>query len=69
MSNSSPLALCKVIRLTMSPLTVGGVVHDQADMFEKPGQVLELGHRDDQFLEVFEPPRRVGRLVGLHIPV
>src|SRR5207302_10633973 len=33
---------------------VGGVVHDQADMFEKPAKVLELGHRDDQLLEVFQ---------------
>ena len=39
---------------------VGGVVHDQADMFEKPGEVLELGHRDNQLLQVFEAARRVG---------
>jgi hypothetical protein len=29
---------------------LGGVVHDQADMFEKAAEVFELGHRHDQLL-------------------
>ena len=34
-------------------------------MFQEPLQVLELLQRLDQFLEVFQPPRRLGRLVVL----
>ena len=34
-------------------------------MLEEAGEVLELGHRDDQLLQVFEPARRIGRAVGL----
>ena len=40
-------------------------VHDQGDMLEEAGHRLELLHRADQLLEVFEPPGRVGRAVGL----
>lgn len=34
-------------------------------MFEEALQILELFQRLDQFLEVFQPPRRLGRLVLL----
>jgi hypothetical protein len=49
----------------LGPGLVSVVVHDQTDMFQEPLQVLELLQRLDQFLQVFQPPRRVGRLVGL----
>jgi hypothetical protein len=41
------------------------VVHDQRDMFEEPLQVLEGFQRADEFLEVVQPARRLGRLVVL----
>ena len=44
---------------------VAFIVHDETDMFEKPLQVLEALQRLDQFLEVLEPSRRLGRFVVL----
>ena len=41
------------------------IVHDEADMFEEPLQVLKLLKRFHEFLEVFQPPRRLGRFVVL----
>ncbi len=40
-----------------------GIFHHQRDMLEESGKVLELVHRDDQFLEVLQTPGRLGRLV------
>ena len=39
----------------------GGIVifHDQADVLQEAGQVVEILQREDHFLEVVEPPRRV----------
>jgi len=43
---------------------VGGAVldrvHHQTDVFQEPGQAVELLHRGDQFLEVLQPALRVG---------
>ena len=50
---------------TLSSPVVRLVVHDERDVFEEALQVLELLERLDQFLEVLEPPRRLGRLVVL----
>ena len=44
---------------------LGVIFHDQRDMLQKALQRLKLLQRLDQFLEVFEPPRRFRRLVGL----
>ena len=40
-------------------------VHHQRDMFEETLQVLEILHRADQFFQVFQPARGVGRTVLL----
>ena len=40
-------------------------VHDKGHVFQEALKVLELLQRLDQFLEVVEPPRRIGRLVVL----
>ena len=44
---------------------LGGVLHHQADVIEKAREAIELGHRGNQFFEVFEPARRVGRFIRL----
>ena len=44
---------------------LGLVIHNQADMFEKTLQILEIFQRLDQFLEVFEPSRCLWRFVVL----
>ena len=49
---------------------VRGGVHHEGDVLEEAGEVLELFHRADEFLEVFEPPGGIGRTVLLpHIGV
>ena len=40
-------------------------IHHQRNMFEKALQVLELLHRADQFLQIFQPSRGVGGTVLL----
>ena len=65
MSNSRPLALCRVISADHVAARVLGIVHDQADVLEKAGEAVELGERLDQLLEVLEPAGRVGRAVLL----
>ena len=42
---------------------VAVIIHDQRDMFEKPLQIVEFFQRLDQFLQILQPPRRLGRLV------
>ncbi len=37
-------------------------------MFEKAAEVFELGHRDDEFLEVFQAAGGIGRALGLPHP-
>ena len=45
-------------------------VHHQRDVLEEPLQVLELLHRADELLEVFQPSGGVGRAVALpHVGV
>ena len=41
------------------------IVHDQRDVFEKALQAVKLLQRLDEFLQVFQPPRRLGRFVVL----
>jgi hypothetical protein len=41
------------------------VLHDQRYVVQEAGQRLEIGHRANQFLKIFQPPRRLGRLVPL----
>ena len=41
------------------------VIHDQADMFEKALKVFKRFQCLDQLFQVFQPPRRLGRLVVL----
>lgn len=40
-------------------------IHDQRDMFEEAAHALEGFHRADEFLQVFKPAGRFGRLVVL----
>ena len=49
----------------LGPGLVGRVIHDQADMLQEALEVLEFLQRLDQFAQVLQPARRVGRLVGL----
>ena len=65
MSNSRPLAECKVMMLTASASAWPSAIHHQRDVLEKALQVLELLHGADQFLEVFQPAGGVGGAVLL----
>ena len=65
MSNSRPLAPCRVIRLTRSPSAFSSFSITSDDVIEEARQRLEIGQRADQFLQVLQPPRRLGRLVLL----
>ncbi len=40
-------------------------IHDQRDVFEEAGHGVELLHGAHQLLQILQPPRRVGRAVGL----
>ena len=64
-SNSRPLAACRVMRLTRSSLSPSFGVHDERDVLEEARQVGELLHRADQLLQVLQPPGGVGRAVLL----
>ncbi len=46
-------------------LALAARLGDEGDVLEETGEVLELLHRADEFLEVLEPPGSLGRLVLL----
>src|SRR3546814_1208815 len=43
-------------------------VHHESNMVGEAGEILELAERADQFLQVFQPARCLGRLVLLPHP-
>ena len=61
-SNSRPLALCSVIRLTRSVPSSAFRVHHQADMLQEAGKRVELLHEADQLFQILELRLRLRRL-------